>query len=89
MAIHTHILIGCSLCCPSISSRSEREDRGQAEGAAKGSDSGSGLPGWQQQSHCKYQLEFGPCHVLKTHLYKQHQIITHMHNSLLILYHLV
>lgn len=60
-----HILICCSLYCPSISSSSEREDRGQAEGAAQGSDTGSGLPGWQQQSHCKYQLEFGPHDVLK------------------------
>lgn len=65
MAITTHILICYSLYCPSISSSSEREDRGQAEGAAQGSDTGSGLPGWQQQSHCKYQLEFGPHDVLK------------------------
>ncbi len=85
--IISHSPISCSCYCLSISSRSECEDRGQAAGAAQGSDAGPGLPGWKQQSHSKYQLEFGPRHVLKPSL-TRHYTHAQIHPQL-ILYYLV
>lgn len=75
--------MSCSWYCLSLSSGSEREGRGQAAGAAQGSDAGPGLPGRKQQSHCKYQLEFGPRHVLKhslTHIIPHTHKYTHTHS---------